>query len=145
VSPTGWARDHRSRTRPIGLTPIGPRELEVAHKVIPDGWLSEAASCCVCGRSLDAAVPIIESRLRGRVLQACAQPCPDGRSAAVGDFRNGPARAMVRHAERLKNFYADICAASLRGEIPFREALPMLQKMLDEQCRLLWVTGPPRS
>jgi hypothetical protein len=115
------------------------------RNVIPDGWPYEDPRCCVCGRGLGEAAPIIEVQHRGRLLQACARPCLDCHSAAAGAFRHDSWRARVRDAERLKDLYGELRGASVRGEVAWWEIVPMLHKLLDEQCGLLWVTSAPRK
>jgi hypothetical protein len=129
------------RERPaVSPMKMSLKDREKARRVIPDGWPYEDPRCCVCGRNLDETIPIIEAQLQGRLLQACARPCLDRRSVAVGLSRNDSWRAGARAAERLKNLYGELSGAASRDEISWREVLPMLHKLLDEQCGLLWVT-----
>jgi hypothetical protein len=92
-------------------------------------------ACSVCGGPLDEAGRVVQVELRGRTVRACAQSCRE---------RDGAPGARTRAASRLKDLYVDINQASASSDIAFRDALPMLLKLIGEQCDLLWVTGPGR-
>ncbi len=105
-------------------------------------------TCRVCGRDLDG-VRVVELKLTTQVLRACAGACRTVDDAARCRPASVRPEMRTRVAGQLQDLCADIDRASGRGEITFREALPMLLKLTGEQCELLWVTDlsarPTRS
>ena len=101
------------------------------------GWSSRSGTCALCGHGLGQSPAVLEARLPGRTVRVCGGPCrgPHGSSMHILESRS--AREINRVADRLDVVYADLSNAVERGDIPFSEVLPILLRIVGEQC-VLW-------
>jgi hypothetical protein len=101
------------------------------------GWSSRSGTCALCGRGLEQSPAVLEARLPGRTVRVCGARCrgPHGSSRHIIESRS--AREINCVADRLDVVYADLSNAAERGDIPFSEALPILLRIVGEQC-VLW-------
>jgi hypothetical protein len=100
--------------------------------------------CGVCGRPLGD-VGVVELQLQDHVLRACAGACRTADGVPLCRAARPRREVRTRIALQLKGLCADIDAANRRGEISFRDALPMRLKLLGEQCELLGITDTSLS
>lgn len=102
-----------------------------------DGWLSRSETCALCGHGLGQSPTVLEATLPGRTVRVCGARCrgPHGSSTHILESRS--AREINRLAHRLDVVYADLSNAVERGDISFSEAIPILLKIVGEQC-VLW-------
>jgi hypothetical protein len=80
---------------------------------------------------------VLEARLPGRTVRICSARCRGPHGSSIHILESRSAREINRVANRLDAVYADLSNAVERGDISFLDALPILLRIVGEQC-VLW-------
>ena len=101
------------------------------------GWSSRSGTCALCGHGLGQSPTVLEARLPARTVRVCGGRCGGPHGASMHILESRSAREINRVADRLDVVYADLSNAAERGDISFSEVLPILLRIVGEQC-VLW-------
>jgi hypothetical protein len=95
--------------------------------------------CVVCGRLIDGGLSVSELRVSVGSLRACREECRGPYGSTTASQRRSSPRERISEAARLKDLYEEICRAVPGRDLPLRDVAPILLKLVQAQCNLLWV------
>ena len=101
------------------------------------GWSSRSGTCALCGHDLGQSPAVLEAMLPGRTVRVCGVWCRGPQGASTHILESRSAREINSVADRLDVVYLELSNAIERGDISFSEVLPILLKIVGEQC-VLW-------